>query len=449
MRIAASFRRLMAPPVYRSLGIDIFGKHRWLSEVGQWSPAKREEWRLAKLNAMLEHCWAHVLFYQRYWADHGLQPQPVRHLEELARYPVLPRDLFKAHRDELVPDTLAGIPHKSDSTGGTTGSPLKYFHDLELHALRYACQMIGWGFAGYQFADEVFLVSGGSLVAGKSTFRNAARGWLEAKHGLYCLQMDDALARACWQAMRQQGTKLLVGYPSTLSLLCSSLKRQQLPLTGLKAVVTTAEMLLPHYRAAIEDHTGVKVFDHYGCNDGGLLSYECERHEGLHYNDFESVLEVIEPDGAGVGELAITNLWNRSMPFVRYLNGDLLNLVQEPCPCGRRYPLIGRVQGRTADILSFPNGKNLTGPGVTLIFKDLAVEAWQAVQTGPDTLEIRIRSGARLAASQEHYIHQVLQQHLGDGCRVAIRYVDAFAVTRGGKLKPVFSEWNPGKTAPV
>ena len=180
---------------------------------------------------------------------------------------------------------------------------------------------------------------------------------------------------------------------------------------------------------------GVKVFDHYGCNDGGLLSYECERHAGLHYNDFESVLEAVNPDAEGTGELAITNLWNRSMPFVRFLNGDLLNLVSDPCPCGRGFPLIGRVQGRTADILSFPNGKNLTGPGVTLIFKELPVEAWQAVQTGPRHLEIRIRAARPLEPVHEDYIRRVLHQHLGSDCEVSLRYVTELAVTRGGKLK--------------
>lgn len=445
MSIAASFRRLLAPKVYKGFGIDIFAKMEWLNQAGQWPMKSRDAWRLSKLNALIDHCWKNVPFYNHYWSDYGLKNAPLQHVEQLAEYPLVPRDVFKAHRQEAIATCLTSIPHKRDSTGGTTGSPLQYLQDLELHALRYACQMIGWGFAGYRFGDEVFVVSGGSLMPGNRTIRNRARSWLESKRGLYCLQMDEELARSCWTEMKRQKTKIIVGYPSTITLMCSALKRQGLALLGLKAVITTAEMLLPQYRRTIEEFTGVKVFDHYGCNDGGLLSYECELHAGLHYNDLESVLEIVGANQEGMGELAITNLWNRSMPFVRYVNGDLISLKSGLCPCGRKYPLIGKVEGRTADILTFSNGKNLTGPGATLIFKDLKVDAWQIVQVGPETMEIRVRSSETLPAGQEEYIRRVLAQHLGLECRIMIKYVDALSVTRGGKLKPVFSEWDPNK----
>lgn len=442
MSIASTICRIAAPPIFRSMGIDIFGKRDWLVALETWPLDRRTEWRIAKLNALLDHCWSHVPFYRHYWSDHGLRHAPLHHLDELGGYPSITRDLVKANRDQIVPDNLGSIPHKSDSTGGTTGAPLKYFHDLELHALRYGFQILGWGLAGYKFGDPVYVASGGSLISGRQSLRNRARSWLERKEGLSCLHMDRELAVRCHRQMIAQGTAYLHGYPSTISLLSEFLQEAGLAVPTLKAVITTAEMLQPRFRSTIEQGLKVPVFDHYGCNDGGLLSYQCRLHSGYHYNDFESVLEVIEPDQLGSGRLAITNLWNRSMPFVRYENGDLLTMetAGQLCECGCGFPRIRHVIGRSADILRFSNGRALSGPGTTLIFKDLPVQAWQVAQVGSLKIAVRLITPKHLPAESEAYIREVLRQHLTSEVVVDINYVERLTTTVHGKLRPVFVE---------
>ena len=220
---------------------------------------------------------------------------------------------------------------------------------------------------------------------------------------------------------------------------CDYVKEKDRAFACIKAVVPTAEMLLPHYRQKIERTLGAPVFDNYGCNDGGLLSLECQRHQGLHYNDLESVIEVEAPNDSGIGRCAITNLWNRSMPFVRYENGDLIALGEGKCPCGRVYPLIRSVEGRTGDILRFPNGRSLGPPGLTLIFKDLPIDGWQVVQTGSAALEIRIKAKVRLEAEKEAYIARVIWHHLDLKVAVNIRYMEQLATTAQGKLRPVLN----------
>src|SRR6187401_533984 len=156
-------------------------------------------------------------------------------------------------------------------------------------------------------------------------------------------------------------------------------------------------MMLPHYREGIHKWLGCPVFDDFGSNDGGVESYECDRHNGFHYNDLQSVLEVDKSDQqTAEGKLIITNLWNRSSPFIRYENGDLVALGGKPCPCGAPFPLISSVQGRTADILTFANGRSLSGPALTLIFGGMKIDGWQIVQTGLASLEVRICNSGEL-----------------------------------------------------
>ena len=442
MNIASKISKIISPHLFRIMGIDIFQYREWLNNAEDWSIDERNKWRINRLGDLIEHCWNHVPFYRELWSDHGIKIRRIHSYDELKEFPIVNRDMFRENRDKLIADNLKMIPHKEDATGGTTGSPLKYKHDLSLHALRYGFVLIGWNFAGYNFGDEVCIIAGGALLPGQSSLRNRARNWLERGHGISCVGMNINVARSCNETIKRYDPVIIHGYPSMIAEFCSIIKREMTPSPSksLKAVITTAEMLYPHYRKEIEETLQVPIFDHYGCNDGGLLSFECELHNGFHYNDLESIIEVISPDASGVGSLVITNLWNRSMPFIRYENGDQIALSQDQCPCGRIYPLIHSVSGRTGDILRFANGRSLGAPGLTLIFKKLPIDGWQVVQTGMDSLEVRIKAKEALSGDHENYIYQVIHQHLTTDVNIAIRYVNEFSTTRLGKLKPVFIE---------
>jgi phenylacetate-CoA ligase len=346
--------------------------------------------------------------------------------------------MFREHRNRIIADNLQAIPHKDEATGGTTGSPLKYKQDLSAHALRYACALHWWSSIGYTFGDDICGIMGGSLLPGQSSLKSRLRRRVCCIHGVSCVGMNQNVAKACCDLIQRYKPTILYGYPSMAAEFCDCVKERNAVFGSIRAVVTTAEMLLPQYRSKIEKSLGVPVFDSYGCNDGGVLSLECELHQGFHYNDLESVIEAESPDASGVGRCAITNLWNRSMPFVRYENGDLIALGESKCPCGRVYPLIRSVDGRTGDILRFANGRSLSPPGLTLIFKEFPIDAWQVVQTGPAALEIRIKANNRLDAEKEEYIRKVIWQHLDLNVAINIRYLEKLATTPQGKLRPVF-----------
>jgi len=429
--------------LFRIVGIDIFGSRRWLEATENWTPQERSEWRLKRLGDMLEHCWDHVPFYRELWSDHGVKIRRPGNIDELEAYPIVNRVIFREHQDRIIADNLKSIPHKDDATGGTTGSPLRYKQDLSLHALRYGYAQICLKVAEYTYGDDVCVIAGGSLLPGQASLRNRARNWFERGHGVSCVGMNQHVAKACYEMIQRHQPVLIQGYPSMIAEFCNFLKEGSFSFKNLKAVITTAEMLYPHYRSRIEETLGVPVFDHYGCNDGGLVSFECERHRGFHYNDLESIIEVTSANDSGVGNAVITNLWNRSMPFIRYENGDQIALEPGQCLCGRIYPLIRSVYGRTGDILRFANGRSLGAPGLTLIFKRLPIDGWQVVQTGFSSIEIRIKAKQRLNENDEQYIHQVIHQHLSPEVDIKIRYVNEFATTRHGKLKPVFVEMSP------
>jgi phenylacetate-coenzyme A ligase PaaK-like adenylate-forming protein len=87
---------------------------------------------------------------------------------------------------------------------------------------------------------------------------------------------------------------------------------------------------------------------------------ECDRHAGLHLFEDQVLIEVVDddyqpvPDGEPGSRLLITNLYNRTQPLIRYELNDLVTVSPDPCPCGRPFPLLKSIEGRSDDVLEMP-----------------------------------------------------------------------------------------------
>lgn len=423
----------------RLYGLDIHGESQWLHATGSWTPTQRAQWRLQRLGDILEFAWQEVPFYREFWGDHGIEFRRPAHLDELQRYPVLTKSIFRDNSSRIRPRALTSIRHISKHTGGSTSVPVGYLLDLEQWTLMEAFHIWGWRQSGYEQGDPVGVIAGGSLVPERMTWKGKLRSLAQRRLFLYGVAMDHAMARDYRNRLIRYGARFLYGYPSVLYLFARCLHEQGLVLPGLQAVVTTAEMLLPQYRKGIEDWLHCPVFNNFGSNDGGIESYECHLHQGFHYNDLQSVLEVEGSPGTE-GALLITNLWNRSTPFIRYQNGDIAKLSTVSCPCGAPFPLIASVLGRTTDILTFGNGRSLSGPALTLIFGDMKIDGWQIVQTSPTALEVRLCCPDSIPQEYTERIARVIGYHAGENVTLKIKRVDKLTLTKGGKLKPVICD---------
>ena len=112
-------------------------------------------------------------------------------------------------------------------------------------------------------------------------------------------------------------------------------------------------------RDEIERRLGLKAFNLYGLSEimGPCVSYECEHQNGSHINWDHYYPEIVDPvtlepvPYGQPGELVFTTLTKEGMPLIRYRTRDLCTLYNDPCPCGRTSPRMGRLQGRSDDML--------------------------------------------------------------------------------------------------
>ncbi len=132
----------------------------------------------------------------------------------------------------------------------------------------------------------------------------------------------------------------LRGYPSRL---CEVAGWLQPPLPPVKAVICTGEPLFEHQQVLLESVFQAPVVNEYGCHEAGIAGFTCPEAGRLHLDTTRCLPEVLD------GHLVTTDLWNETMPLIRYQCGDLVQLDDSPCPCGRAgitVRLLGRQEDR-------------------------------------------------------------------------------------------------------
>src|SRR5262249_20612933 len=60
------------------------------------------------------------------------------------------------------------------------------------------------------------------------------------------------------------------------------------------------------------------------------------------------------PPGRQGDKVLVTNLDNRTQPFIRFEVTDLVTMSDDPCACGRTFRRITAIEGRSDDVLELP-----------------------------------------------------------------------------------------------
>jgi len=153
-----------------------------------------------------------------------------------------------------------------------------------------------------------------------------------------------------------------------------------------------------HARKVLEETFGAQVHNKYGSRDCGDMACECD-HGNLHIYTPNVVLEIVDEDGHPVepgatGRILVTILGNRSFPLIRYEIGDIGSLSSDRCSCGRSFPLMKQIEGRTMEMLQTTDGRYIS----PVYFRHLIgvvhnpgfIRRFQIVQQTTTRIELRI-----------------------------------------------------------
>ena len=241
-------------------------------------------------------------------------------------------------------------------TSGTTGRPLRLLDTPESWEWWRECWQPIYRAAGVTARDRIFFAfSFGPFVGFWSAFAGAER------LGALCLTGGAMTTTERVAAIVATEATVLMCTPTYALRLGEAAREEGIDLarSALRVSIHAGEpgASIPATRERIEKELGVESFDHTGATEVGAHGFSCSARDGVHINESEFIVEVVDASGEardeGDGELVLTNLGRWGMPVIRYRTGDRVHAVRGTCSCGRTLvKLAGGIAGRVDDMVT-------------------------------------------------------------------------------------------------
>jgi phenylacetate-CoA ligase len=246
-------------------------------------------------------------------------------------------------------------------------------------------------------------------------------------------------------ALRVIKPDVIYGFPSILSLLAREIKAKNIAGISPRTVITQGETLTDHSRKEIGDAFNTEVYDIYGSAEFSSLAFECEEHLGYHMISDGAIIEFIKGGknirGHEPGEIVVTGLCNYEMPLIRYRLGDVGIPSNKKCSCGRGFPLMNSVEGRTDDFLILPSGRIISPRGINVLEYIPGITEYRTIQKEKDRFVVQVVKGKGFSQETISQIErQIKVGCVGENVRCEVEVMKELPRERTGKLRTIVSK---------
>ena len=406
------------------------------------------------LKALINHAYETVPYYRRIFDERGLTPVDIRSPEDLTKLPILSKRDILSHKEEMV---STGIPREKliPYMSGGTGDQITFYVTKEQLSWELAAEFRAYGWADYRVGDKCVMFWGSPIdIAKTEALLKQATSAIERVKVINTYIISEDAMNSHVETLRAFKPDVIKGYASSVYMMAKHLNDKGITDIRPRTIVTSAEMLFPHYRDEIESAFECKVYDYYGSREIGALAAECEKHDGFHISAENVLMEFIR-DGEHVneeetGQILVTNLRNYGMPFIRYEIGDVGRPTTRVCECGRGLPLIQSLEGRSSQFMAVydkEQGKvvpvSTAAPGIIgNLLMYVPVDSYRVVQESLEKVTIQVVAGEGYSQKDTDFLVNHLHEYLGDSIAINVEKLSYLPPLPSGKRSVFISKIN-------
>lgn len=333
---------------------------------------KLNEKQLQQVDAQVKRLLATDSFYGEVYRKAGITG--VSSQEDFEKLPFSSKDDLR----NAYPLGIQAVPDEEvvriHSSSGTTGKPVIIPYtakDVDDWAIMFArC----YETAGITNKDRIQITPAYGLWTAGIGFQNGAE-----KLGAMAVPMGPGNTDKQIQMMMDLKTTVLTATSSYALLLAEEINKRGLrDKIHLKKGVFGSERWSKKMREYIQQELGIELYDIYGLTEiyGPGIGINCEKEHGIHYWDDYIYIEIIDPvtgepvEDGETGEIVITTLVKEGAPLLRFRTHDLSRIIPEKCSCGRTYPRLDTIGGRSDDMFKV-RGVNMFPKQVEELLQDV------------------------------------------------------------------------------
>ncbi|MDF9831665.1 phenylacetate--CoA ligase [Parabacteroides sp. PF5-6] len=328
----------------------------WNEMIETMSRADMHKLQSHRLKRVVEHAYHNSTFYRRKMQEMDITPDDIQSIDDIVKLPfTVKQDLRDNYPFGLMASPMSEIV-RLHASSGTTGKPIVVGYtrkDLSMWSEVVARCLCAYGATKNDIAQI-------SYGYGLFTGGLGAHSGMEALGGTV-IPISSGNTEKQIQLMHDFGANILCCTPSYALYLAETIHASDIPLEEFKLRIGVfgAEPWTENMRKELEEKLNIKAYDIYGLTEicGPGVGGECECQNGTHLWEDHFFPEIVDPvtlqpvAPGEQGELVFTTLTKEGMPMLRYRTRDLTSLNYEKCACGRTTVRMGRILGRSDDML--------------------------------------------------------------------------------------------------
>lgn len=381
--------------------------------------AQLEALQLRKFRRLAERAWRDSPYYRELMEARGIDPQRCVPTD----FPVLTKSDVLRHFDRLVTDRrvtrarvteflarstdpqelLDGRYHvlHTSGTSGTVGYYV-YSHEAWIRGASHTMRVspLRWRLR------TAFVAATRGHFAGASLMLTGNHGTNAALFDVRTFDVGQPMPQLI-EALNAFQPQVLTGYAAVLKVLAEAQVRGELRIRPIQ-IGNGGEPLPSDTKLLLERVFRVPVLNAYASSEHLYMGMTFPGVDHMHLMEDELIFE-LHPD-----HTCVTNLFNHTMPLIRYRLDDVLIpevTAASPFP----YRSVSEVVGRTEDALVFANRRGQRDFIHPIVLVELVVpglDAWQVVLRGDEEFGFRARLDPDLSAAGRHECLRVLRARL-------------------------------------
>lgn len=406
-----------------------------------------EELRKASLLSLISYAKTHSEHYRSVLSTSTHEISKEQDYQQILKhFPILEKQDLVEKKDGLV-CSAPSFQTTNKTTGGSTGRAVTLLKNPEALARERAATWRAYEWAGVSIGDRQARFWG-TPITSKNRLMSRVVDLIANRLRLSAFAVDDESMAAYYRAVNAFCPAYLYGYVSMICEFVKYLVDHKLSLPrSVHSIITTSEVLSPIQRSFLEEATGLKVFNEYGCGEVGSIAHECEL-GSMHIMAENIIVEAVDEKGDSCeeGDLVVTDLHNYMMPIIRYRVGDRGRLSKEQCRCGRALPVIDKVHGRAYDFLIGRYQKRMHPEIVMYIFEEImdkvgGIRQFQVIQMDKTNFRINLVKDINFTEVTLELLIRRFKEIINTDAEIDIQFVDKIPKELSGKLRLVKNEY--------
>ena len=388
-----------------------------------------------QIDKLLEHAIKNIPFYNNIETI------------ELSSFPIVDKSIIKNKIDQFI----APLSNKNDLhrmvTSGSTGTPFVSYQDNNKKRRNSADALYFGGLAGFKLGEPLYYLKIWSESNKKSK-------WIQFIQNIFPIDVihlsGDNVKQFTDKINKTSHRFHINGYASALEEICKYLDLQTTPVLkrnlNVGSIIAQSEALSIETKERLYKYFNCLPCSRYSNLENGIIAQQTIKNNSIfkincasYYVEILKINEDIPAEKGELGRIVITDLFNYTMPFIRYDSGDIGRYsVNKNGEINKSY--LSEIQGRKLDLLLDTKGNIVSS---YIMYKNMfnypEIDQYQLIQEDKKCYRFVISMKEKF--KKEDVLKNEFLSYLGADAIFNIEYVDDIPLLASGKRRKIVNNY--------